>query len=69
MRSFGISRSVKCIFLPTLRDNLSVPFSKAEFSKKNGTNSLSHKYIQYKVSVILSDLKKIIVSTKHSKES
>ena len=55
MRSFRVLRSVKRIFLPTLRDNLSVPFSKAELSKKNGTNRLSHKCVQCKVSVILSD--------------
>jgi hypothetical protein len=57
VRSFGILRSVKRIFLPTLRDNLSVPFSKVELSKKNGTNRLSYKCIQYKVSVILFDFK------------
>jgi hypothetical protein len=69
MRSFGILRSVKRIFLPTLRDNLSVPFSKAELYKMNGTNRLSHKCIQCKVSVILSDFKQNhYVSTKSSKE-
>ena len=57
MRSFWILRNVKCILLPTLWDNLLVPFPKVELSKNNGTNGLSHLCIQYKVSAIFSDFK------------